>query len=41
MLPVELARVDALVDDPAFFTTFAPFFDERIGAVDPDGDLSV
>jgi hypothetical protein len=26
MLPVELARVDALLDDPVFFTPFVPFF---------------
>ena len=25
-LPEELARVDALLDDPAFFAPFAPFF---------------
>jgi IS5 family transposase len=25
-LPAELARVDALLDDPAFFAPFAPFF---------------
>jgi transposase, IS5 family len=31
VLPVELARVDALLDDPAFFAPFAPFFDPRIG----------
>lgn len=30
-LPVELARVDALLDDRAFFASFAPFFDARIG----------
>src|SRR3954469_19944530 len=30
-LPVELARVDALLDDPAFFAPFAPFFDPRMG----------
>ena len=30
-LPEELARVDASLDDPAFFTPFVPFFDERIG----------
>ena len=30
-LPEELARVDALLDDPAFFTPFVPFFDPRIG----------
>ena len=28
-LPEELARVDALSDDPAFFTPFVPFFDPR------------
>ncbi len=30
-LPAELARVDALLDDPAFFTPFVPFFDPRMG----------
>ena len=30
-LPDELARVDALLDDPAFFTPFVPFFDPRMG----------
>ena len=30
-LPDELARVDALLDDPAFFTPFIPFFDPRMG----------
>jgi IS5 family transposase len=30
-LPVELARVDALLDDPVFFAAFVPFFDPRIG----------
>ena len=30
-LPVELARVDALLDDPVFFEPFAPFFDPTIG----------
>lgn len=30
-LPVELARVDELLDDPVFFTPFSPFFDPRIG----------
>ena len=30
-LPVELARVDALLDDPQFFTPFVPFFDPRQG----------
>jgi transposase, IS5 family len=31
MLPTELARVDALLDDPAFFAPFVPFFDPRFG----------
>jgi IS5 family transposase len=31
MLPVELARVDALLDDPVFFVPFVSFFDPRIG----------
>ena len=30
-LPEELARVDAMLDDPAFFAPFVPFFDPRIG----------
>ena len=30
-LPDELARVDALLDDAAFFAPFVPFFDPRIG----------
>ena len=30
-LPEELARVDALLDDPAFLAPFVPFFDPRIG----------
>ena len=30
-LPMELARVDALLDDPVFFAPFVPFFDPRIG----------
>src|SRR6267142_5904450 len=30
-LPDELARVDALLDDPAFFSPFVPHFDPRIG----------
>ena len=39
-LPVELARVDALLDDAVFFAPFVPFFDPRIGsAVDADGNL--
>jgi IS5 family transposase len=30
-LPDELARIDALLDDEAFFAPFVPFFDPRIG----------
>jgi len=30
-LPVELARVDALLDDPVFFAPFVPLFDPRVG----------
>jgi transposase, IS5 family len=30
-LPVELARVDAWLDDAVFFTPFMPFFDLRLG----------
>jgi IS5 family transposase len=30
-LPQELARVDALLDDPAFFAPFAPFFHPVLG----------
>ena len=30
-LPEELARVDALRDDPVFFVPFVPFFDPRLG----------
>ena len=30
-LPEELARVDSLLDDPAFFAPFAPHFDPLIG----------
>ncbi len=30
-LPEELARVDALLDDPVFFVPFLPFFDHRVG----------
>jgi transposase, IS5 family len=30
-LPDELARVDALLDDPVFFAPFASFFDPRVG----------
>jgi transposase, IS5 family len=31
VLPAELARVDALLDDPVFFAPFAGYFDARIG----------
>ena len=31
VLPVELSRVDALLDDPVFFAPFARYFDARIG----------
>jgi transposase, IS5 family len=31
VLPAELARVDALLDDPVFFAPFAAHFDARIG----------
>jgi len=30
-LPEELARVDALLEDPAFFAPFAPFFHPALG----------
>jgi len=30
-LPAELTRVDALLDDPAFFAPFVAFFDPRMG----------
>ena len=30
-LPDELARVDALLDDPVFFAPFVPLFDPRLG----------
>ena len=30
-LPDELARVDTMLDDPAFFGPFVPFFDPRVG----------
>jgi IS5 family transposase len=30
-LPEELARVDALLDDPSFFAPFVMFFDPRMG----------
>ena len=39
-LPEELARVDALLDDPVFFAPFVPFFHPLTGpAVDADGVL--
>ena len=31
VLPDELARVDAMLDDPAFFVPFVAYFDPRIG----------
>src|ERR1700747_1421478 len=31
VLPVELGRVDGLLDDPVFFAPFVPYFDARIG----------
>jgi transposase, IS5 family len=31
MLPCELARVDALLDDPVFFAPVVPSFDPRMG----------
>ena len=31
VLPVELGRVDGLLDDPVFFAPFAAYFDARIG----------
>ena len=31
VLPAELGRVDALLDDPVFFAPFAAYFDARIG----------
>src|SRR3954449_3959440 len=30
-LPVELARIDTLLDDPVFFAPFVTFFDPRVG----------
>ena len=30
-LPVQLARLDALLDDPTFLAPFVPFFDPRMG----------
>jgi IS5 family transposase len=38
-LPDELARVDALLDDPAFFAPFAPFPSADRAAVDVGGAL--
>ena len=38
-LPAELARVDALLDDPVFFVPFVAFRPADRAAVDPDGDL--
>jgi IS5 family transposase len=31
VLPAELARVDALLDDPVFFSPFVAFFNPRLG----------
>src|SRR3981189_1132439 len=31
VVPAELGRVDALLDDPVFFAPFAAYFDARIG----------
>jgi hypothetical protein len=31
VLPVELGRVDVVLDDPVFFAPFARYFDARIG----------
>jgi hypothetical protein len=31
VLPAEMGRIDALLDDEAFFVPFVPFFDPRIG----------
>ena len=40
-LPPELARVDALLDDPVFFAPFAPFFHPVLGRPStPGGVLS-
>jgi IS5 family transposase len=32
VLPVELGRVDALLEDPAFFAPFSAYFDTQIVA---------
>ncbi|MGO9384558.1 MAG: hypothetical protein ACLP4W_21340 [Mycobacterium sp.] len=39
VLPAELARVDALLDDPVFFAPFAAYFDARIGRNDQTDPL--
>ena len=31
VLPVELARIDELLDDPVFVAPFVAYFDPRIG----------
>jgi IS5 family transposase len=31
LMPEELSRVDALLDDPVFFEPFRPYFDPRMG----------
>jgi IS5 family transposase len=40
VLPVELGRVDALLDDPVFFAPFTAYRCQAWPAVDSDGDLS-
>src|SRR3954452_12809254 len=40
-LPAELARVDALLDDPVFFTPFMSFFDPRIGRPSTPMEISL
>jgi IS5 family transposase len=39
VLPAELARVDALLDDPVFFAPFAAYFYARIGRHDQTDPL--
>ncbi len=39
VLPAELARVDALLDDPVFFAPLAAYFDARIGRNDQTDPL--
>ena len=39
VLSDELARVDALLDDPAFFAPFARFRCPDRSPINPDGDL--